>query len=222
MSLGLDLITIGYNNYAKISAMPGNATSYDAEALSTSWNEKALMVGVEFGWFVHDFWKLNIAGGVNIATKPGYAGLEGTIGNGSWSDNIGEIPNYNSVDAKASLAYTAAIGIDRYFKVRNVKNLMMYTGLRFGMAYGSNEIRTDKWEILGKSVAETWNMRAALTFGVDYFVMPSMYIGVSVDPFAYTYGVTSYKPQEGLNSLSADVHDYSAFAAPTIRLGFVF
>lgn len=214
--------TVGYNNYVTASAKAGNMTNYSAVALSPNWNNKQLMVGIEGGWFVHDFWKLSLAGGFNSSTKPGYAGLEGTIGNGSWSDNIGEIPNYNSVNAESSLSYTAAIGFDRYFKVRNVKNLVWYTGLRVGMAYGLHQLRSDDWQMLGKSVAETWNLRAGITFGVDYYVLPSMFVGVSVDPFAYTYGMTSYKPQEGLSRLSADTHDYSAFAAPTLRVGFKF
>ena len=180
------------------------------------------MVGIEGGWFVHDFWKLNIAGGFNSSTKPGYAEVEGTIDSGSYENNIGEIPTYNSINAESSLAYTAAVGVDRYFKVRNVKNLMWYTGLRVGFAYAHNQVQSDDWQMLGRSVAETWNLRAGITFGVDYYVLPSMFVGVSVDPFTYTYGMTSYRPQEGLGRLSADTHDFSAFAAPTIRVGFKF
>ena len=214
--------TVGYNNYVTASAKAGNLTNYSASAFSPNWNNKQLMVGIEGGWFVHDFWKLNIAGGFNSSTKPGYAEVEGTIDSGSYENNIGEIPTYNSINAESSLAYTAAVGVDRYFKVRNVKNLMWYTGLRVGFAYAHNQVQSDDWQMLGRSVAETWNLRAGITFGVDYYVLPSMFVGVSVDPFTYTYGMTSYRPQEGLGRLSADTHDFSAFAAPTIRVGFMF
>ena len=214
--------TVGYNNYVTASAKAGNLTNYSASAFSPNWNNKQLMVGIEGGWFVHDFWKLNIAGGFNSSTKPGYAEVEGTIDSGSYENNIGEIPTYNSINAESSLAYTAAVGVDRYFKVRNVKNLMWYTGLRVGFAYAHNQVQSDDWQMLGRSVAETWNLRAGITFGVDYYVLPSMFVGVSVDPFTYTYGMTSYRPQEGLGRLSADTHDFSAFAAPTIRVGFKF
>ena len=214
--------TVGYNNYVTASAKAGNLTNYSASAFSPNWNNKQLMVGIEGGWFVHDFWKLNIAGGFNSSTKPGYAEVEGTIDSGSYENNIGEIPTYNSINAESSLAYTAAVGVDRYFKVRNVKNLMWYTGLRVGFAYAHNQVQSDDWQMLGRSVAETWNLRAGITFGVDYYVLPSMFVGVSVDPFTYTYGMTSYRPQEGLGRLSADTHYFSAFAAPTIRVGFKF
>ena len=214
--------TVGYNNYVTASAKAGNLTNYSASAFSPNWNNKQLMVGIEGGWFVHEFRKLNIAGGFNSSTKPGYAEVEGTIDSGSYENNIGEIPTYNSINAESSLAYTAAVGVDRYFKVRNVKNLMWYTGLRVGFAYAHNQVQSDDWQMLGRSVAETWNLRAGITFGVDYYVLPSMFVGVSVDPFTYTYGMTSYRPQEGLGRLSADTHDFSAFAAPTIRVGFKF
>ena len=214
--------TVGYNNYVTASAKAGNLTNYSASAFSPNWNNKQLMVGIEGGWFVHDFWKLSVAGGFNSSTKPGYAAVEGTIDSGSYENNIGEIPTYNSINAESSLAYTAAVGVDRYFKVRNVKNLMWYTGLRVGFAYAHNQVQSDDWQMLGRSVAETWNLRAGITFGVDYYVLPSMFVGVSVDPFTYTYGMTSYRPQEGLGRLSADTHDFSAFAAPTIRVGFKF
>ena len=214
--------TIGYNNYVTVTAFSGISNSYSASAFSPNWNTKQMMIGIELGWFVHDFWKLTVAGGIIPSTKPGYAGVEGTIDSGSWNNNIGEIPSYSAINAESSLAYTAMLGVDRYFKLRNIKNLMLYTGLRFGTAYCNNQIKSEDWQNLGMSVAETWNLRAAVIFGVDYYVLPSMFVGVSVDPFAYTYGITSYKPQEGLNSLSADIHDYSAFAAPTIRVGFKF
>ena len=71
---------------------------------------------------------------------------------------------------------------------------------------------TDEYETMGKSTAETYNLRGAITFGVDYFVLPAMYVGVQVDPFAYTYNMTTYKPQEGLGNLSADSHNFSVLA----------
>lgn len=99
---------------------------------------------------------------------------------------------------------------------------MLYTGVRVGFAYGLNEMKYDEYEVMGKSTAETSNLRGALTFGVDYFVLPGMYVGCQVDPVSYTYNMTTYKPQEGLGNLSADSHNFSLLAAPTIKIGFKF
>ncbi|MGZ2655474.1 BT1926 family outer membrane beta-barrel protein, partial [Bacteroides fragilis] len=68
-------------------------------------------------------------------------------------------------------------------------------------AYGENEMKYDEETSMGKSIAESWNLRGALTIGVDYFVLPALYIGAQIDPFAYTYNKTTYNPQAGLGDL---------------------
>jgi len=95
-------------------------------------------------------------------------------------------------------------------------------GIRVGFAYGENEMKYDEETSMGKSIAESWNLRGALTIGVDYFVLPALYIGAQIDPFAYTYNKTTYNPQAGLGDLSADSHNYSVLAAPTFKIGFKF
>ena len=214
--------TVGYNSYASVTAQSGLLTNYEAAALSTNWSDKKLMVGFEGGWFFKDLWKLNLGGGLNFTNNPGYSAVPGTIDDnvGSAEDNMGEIPNYRAVADAQSFSYNVFAGVDRYLKIKKVPNLMPYLGVRVGFAYGLNEMKYDEYETMGKSTAETYNLRGAITFGVDYFVLPAMYVGVQVDPFAYTYNMTTYKPQEGLGNLSADSHNFSVLAAPTIKSGF--
>jgi hypothetical protein len=218
--------TVGYNSYASVVAQSGLLTDYEAAALSTNWTDKKLMVGFEGGWFFKDLWKLNLGGGVNFTNNPGYPSVPGTIDdtnrNNSAEENMGEIPNYRSVADAYSFSYHVYTGIDRYFKMRSMPNLMPYLGVRVGYSYALNEMKYDEYETMGKSNAETYNLRGSITFGMDYFVLPSMFVGIQVDPFAYTYNMTSYKPQEGLSTLSADSHNFSILAAPTIKLGFKF
>lgn len=215
--------TVGYNSYASVTAPSGLLTSYEAAALSTNWSDKKLMVGFEAGWFFKDLWKLNLGGGVNFTNNPGYSAVPGTMDeNASAEDNMGEIPTYRAVADASSLSCNVFAGVDRYFKIKNVPNLMWYTGLRVGFAYAQNRIKYDEYEALGKSVGETWNLRGAVTFGVDYFVLPALYVGAQIDPFGYTYNMTTYKPQEGLSNLDADSHNFSLLAAPTLKIGFKF
>ena len=212
-------VTVGYTTNNNIVAQPGNLTTYEVTPMTNSY----LTLGIEGGWFVADKWKLSLAGGVNFLNDPGYSGVPGTADeSASVEDNMGEIPNYRAVADAQSFNYTAAVGFDRYFNVKGVKNMMIYTGLRVGFIYGQSQKKYDEWTSMGKSVAETWNLRGAWTFGVDYFVFPNMFVGVSVDPVSYTYNVTTFVPQEGLGNLSADSHRFSAFAAPTLRMGFKF
>lgn len=215
--------TLGYNSYASITALPGTLTSYEAAALSTNWTDKKLMVGFEAGWFFKDLWKLNVGGGFNFTHNPGYTGVPGTMDESlSAEDNMGEIPTYRAVASAQSYAYNVSVGVDRYFPVKAVRNLMWYTGLRVGCSYAQNQQKYDEEVSMGKSVAETWNLRASATIGVDYYVLPALYVGAQIDPFSYTYNMTAYKPQEGLSTLDANSHNYSLLAAPTLKVGFKF
>ncbi len=215
--------TLGYNSYASVTALPGVLTNYEAAALSTDWTDKKLMVGFEAGWFFKEQWKLNLGGGLNFTNNPGYSAVPGTMDeSASVEDNMGEIPNYRAVADAQTFSYNVFAGIDRYFRMDKVSNLMWYTGARVGMAYAQNQMKYDEYVSMGKSVGETWNLRGSLTVGVDYFVLPAMYVGAQIDPLAYTYNMTTYKPQEGLGSLKADSHNFSMLAAPTVKVGFRF
>lgn len=214
--------TLGYNSYTEATALPGNLTDYEAAAFATDWSKKKLTVGFEAGYFVSDKWKLSLGGGINFTHNPGYADKPGTMTLGmSGEDMVGEIPSYRAVASQYSCTYNVAAGLDRYFST-SVKNLMWYGGVRVGMAYSLNEQKYDEWTAMGKSVGESWSLRGALTIGADYYVMKGMYVGASVDPFAYTYNMTSFRPQEGLARLSADSSNFAILAAPTVKIGFRF
>lgn len=208
-------VSVGHNSYSEIKALDGNQSLYEAESSSKS----KLMFGFEAGWFVHDFWKLSLGGGVNFSNNPGYSEVIGTVDE---DNTLGSIPSYRAVADQYSFSYNVTAGIDRYFKLNGVKNLMLYTGFRAGFNYGLNEKKYDEYTSMGKSNGETWNARAGLTFGADYYLFPNMYVGISVDPVTYTYNVTSYNPQEGLQTLKADSHNIKALASPTVRIGFMF
>jgi len=215
--------TLGYNSYTNVTALPGNLTDYEASAMPNIWSDKKLMVGFEAGYFVSDKWKLNLGGGLSFTHNPGYADVPGTIDQFTpdMNDLVGEIPNYRAVASQYSCVYNAVAGLDRYFAT-TAKNLMWYTGLRVGFAYSLNEQNYDEWTAMGKSVGETWNLRAGIAVGLDYYVLPALYVGASIEPFAYTYNMTTYKPQEGLKALEADGHTFSILAAPTLKIGFKF
>ncbi len=213
--------TLGYNSYTNVTALPGNLSDYEGEAATTLWSDKKLMVGFEAGYFISDKWKLNLGGGLNFTHNPGYADKPGTIDELSGDDTIGDIPNYRAVASQYSCTYNVFAGIDRYFST-GARNLLWYAGVRVGAAYSLNEKKYNEWTSMGKSIGESVNLRANLVLGIDYYVLPAMFVGVSIDPFAYTYNLTSYKPQEGLSNLSADSNSFSILAAPTLKIGFKF
>lgn len=213
--------TVGYNSYTSLSAPAGNLGDYNLQAVSTNWNDKQLMVGIEGGWFVSDLWKLTLGGGFSFTSNPGYAPVTGTIDGSADEAGDGSIPSYGAVANQNKLQFNVFTGIDRYFKTK-VNGLMPYLGVRVGYAYGQDKAVADDETWMGKSVAESFNIRGAITFGVDYFLTNAFFVGVQVDPFAYTYNMSTYKPQEGLGNLSADSHNFSVLAAPTLKVGFKF
>lgn len=213
-------VTVGYNSYTCQPALAGNMTDYTLQAISTSWSDKKLMVGFEGGWFVGDLWKLVLGGGLSFTSNPGYAPVPGTV-DGDSEAGDGSIPNYGAVANQNDLHFNVFTGIDRYFKTK-VCGLMPYLGLRVGYAYGQNTAVADDETWMGKSVGESFNIRGAIAAGVDYYFTDAFFIGAQVDPFAYTYNMTTLKPQAGLGNLSADSHNFSVLAAPTIKIGFKF
>ncbi len=213
--------TVGYNSYTNVSALPGNLANYEAAATPNMWNDKKLMVGFEAGYFLTSKWKLNLGGGLNFSHNPGYGDRPGTIDESTGGDWLGEIPNYRAVASQYTCNYNVFAGVDRYLNTA-VDNLKWYVGAQIGCSYALNEMKYDEWTSMGKSVGESVNLRGALTLGLDYYVLPGMFVGASIHPFAYTYSLLNYKPQEGLGTLQADCSSFSLFAAPTLKLGFKF
>ena len=213
-------VTAGYNSYTSLSAPAGNLTDYNLQAVSTNWNEKQLMLGIEGGWFFKDLWKAILGGGLSITSKPGYAPVPGTIDE-TTEVGDGSIPNYGAVANQSDLQFNVFAGVDRYFKSK-VSGLMPYVGGRIGYAYGQNTAKADDETWMGKSVAESFNIRCAAVVGVDYYINQALFIGAQIDGLAYTYNMSTYKPQEGLGNLSADSHNFSVLAAPTLKVGFKF
>ena len=216
--------TLGYNSYASIDTAPLFQSFYQTEAQSTNWSDKKLMVGFEAGWFVSDLWKLSLGGGLNFTNYPGHSGVPGTIdaANGDYDvyDMMGELPNLVAVADAQSFSYNVALGLDRYFKLNNVTNLMPYLGVRAGYAYGQKQKVYDEPYIMGKMAAESFNLRGAVAFGLDYYILPGFYLGAQIEPFAYTYNRTINRVQEGMELQSGNSHNFSLFAAPTIKVGF--
>ena len=216
-------LTLGYNATVMQEAAVGNLATYNGfQSQSTNWNDKALTVGIEGGWFFLDEWKLTLGGGMNITKKPGYTGVPGTADPTlSAEDNMGEIPTYGAVADQSFVQFNVYTGVDRYFKTK-VEGLYLYAGARVGYAYGRNSSFTDDETNMGKSVGEAFNIRGALTGGVDYFITDGLFVGAQIDPFAYTYNRSLIKPQEGLSNLDANSHNFGILAAPTLKIGFKF
>lgn len=212
--------TLGYNSYTGQNAL-GMSSDYRINAVNTNWFDSKTMVGIEGNWFFSNKWALRLGGGLGFTHTPGYSEVPGTVDDGG-SVADGDVPNYKSVGEGQNLQYNVFVGANHYFNLKKVRNLYLYTGGQLGFSYGQNQIKYEEEASMGKSVGEAYNMRVAFTTGIEYYFLPCMFGGFEVSPVAYTYNVTKVQPQAGLKDLSADSHNISVLAAPTIKIGFKF
>lgn len=215
--------TVGYNSYVGQNAPTATSeVMYEVAALSTDWFDNKLMVGVEGSWFFSDKWAWRFGGGLGFTNNPGYTEVPGTYDPETDEAGDGFVPSYRAVADGQNFRYNVYTGVSRYIQHNTLKNLYFHVGAQVGFAYALNQIRYDEATSMGKSIGEAFNIRGMINAGVDYYVLPGMFIGVEVNPFQYTYNMTSIKPQEGLANLSADSHNFGFLAAPTLKIGFKF
>ena len=212
-------LTAGPNSYLSVSAQPGMLTSYGTQALSAGWTDKALAFGVEGSLIFCDRWKLDVGGAFSYYNNPSRAMVPGTMGE---TYEMGEIPTYESVEAKINLNCLVNVAFSYYYRIAAVPNLRPYAGLAFQGGYASDLSAYNDYRAMGNSVAEAYTVSGGILTGVDYYFSRNFYVGASVEPFRYTYGVVKYRPQEGLSVLGADTHFMGAFAAPQLKIGFLF
>jgi outer membrane protein W len=212
-------LTAGANSYLNVSALPGMQTSYGTQALSVGWTDKTLAFGVEGSLIFCDSWKLDLGGSFSYYNNPAYEGLKGTMGD---TYEMGEIPSYEAVDAKFNMNWLAHLAWSYYFRIAAVPKLRPYVGLRVQGGYASDLSKSSFYQAMGVSAAESYTLAAGVLTGVDYYLGNNFFVGACVEPFRYTYGVVAYRPQEGLSTLAADTHFMGAFAAPQLKIGFVF
>lgn len=214
-------LTAGANSHLSVASLSGMQTSYGTQALSADWTDKALGLGIEGSLIFCDRWKLDLGGSFSNWNNPPYAIIPGTYVEGQGYEP-GEIPTYEAVDMQHKLNYQVYIAGSYYFRIKKVPALRPYAGLRFQASYAGSSLREQNYQAMGRSTAETYTLATGILTGVDYYFSRNFFVGMSVEPFRYTYGVIAYRPQEGLSLLAADTHFFGAFAAPQLKIGFLF
>lgn len=240
-------VTAGSNSHLSLNAQSGMLTSYQAMPLSVDWTDKALGLGIEGSLIFCDRWKLDLGGSLSGWNVPPRAMVPGTYsttpqvadipsssegldphstkGGSSESGSeyvMGEVPTYDAVNMQHKLNYTVYIASSYYFRIQNAPCLRPYLGLRFQASYAAASLREQDFESMGRSTAEAYTLASGVLFGVDYYFGRNFFVGASVEPFRYTYGVVAYRPQEGLSLAAADTHFFGVFAAPQLKIGFLF
>ena len=212
-------LTAGPSSYLNVSAQNGMLTSYGTQAMSVGWTDKALAFGAEGSLIFCDRWKLDLGGSYSYYNNPGYPDLPGTMGE---TYEIGEIPNYEAVEAKINMNWLAHLAFSYYFRIAAAPCLRPYLGVKVQGGYSSDVSMYNDYRAMGNSEGESYTITAGVLAGVDWYFSKNFFVGASVEPFRYGYGVVKYRPQEGLSVLGADTHFMGAFAAPQLKIGFLF
>lgn len=214
-------VTVGANGYAGVAALDGGLASYQMQASSVNWTDKTPAFGAEATMLVADRWKVDLGAMFQFSFNPGYQEVPGTAVNAA-AFEPGDIPSYRSVAADQKFSFLVYAAGSYYFSIPKIPALRPYAGLRLTYAYANDQQKYDELESMGISAAENFSLSAACIGGIDYFITPHFFIGASVDLVRYTYGVTQYRPQDGLAPLAGDTHYLGALGAPQIKIGFLF
>lgn len=213
--------TVGYNGYLNV-ATPAYASEYEMQALESLTFSSPVNVGFEGNWFLSDRVSLRFGGGFGYTYKPGYTSVPGTIGPDGDSWEEGGIPNYRAVGNATAMRWSAFVGVNHYWQVKSVPALHFFIGGQVGFSYGISEIKYDEEMSMGRSLSQAYSGRISFSAGADYYLLPSFFIGLEIQPVQYAYSVNGIRPQEGMKMLQADSHNFQFLAAPTLKVGFKF
>ena len=216
--------SLSYNTYHTPSA-PSASMLLENAALSNQWTSNPLMVGVDASWFFSDKWSIQAGGGFAYTYKPGYSerlGVTVDDPNDTQPDWSLDVPTYRAVANASDMSYSLFVGANHHWTFQSAPNLVLYAGARIGFSYGLSQAKYNEASSMGVSVAERSTFRVSAPLGVKYYVARSFFVGAEVSPVAYGYNLNTLRPQEGLASYSADSHEFSFLAAPTLKIGFRF
>lgn len=216
--------TVGYNGYVGM-ATPGYAPSYEIQALESLTFNNPVSVGFEGNWFMSKSVSLRFGGGLGYTYKPGYSSVPGTFTNDDtpetgWEN--GDIPEYRAVGNASSIRWNVYVGVNKYWQLKAVPALHFFIGGQVGFSYGLSQIKYNEEASMGKSLSQVYTSRISFSAGADYYLLPSLFIGLEVQPIQYAYNVSGIRPQSGMKLLQGDSHNIQFMAAPTIKIGFKF
>lgn len=213
-------VTAGASSYMNVAALEGTLASYETQALSVDWTDKGAAFGFEGSIVIKQNWKLDLGGTFTAGLNPGRPEYTGAIQGSIFEP--GDIPSYRAVATQSKMKYLAYLAASYYFTIPAVPALKPYVGLKASGSYAQNQKVYDEIDSMGVSVGETVAISGSVLLGVDYYITNNLFVGVGIDAARYTYGLTNYRPQEGLATLQADTHHMSALACPTLKIGILF
>lgn len=214
-------------------------------------NSLVNILGVQGKFFWQDCWSVSLSGGMSIGVTPSKNYIEPTVlDQDKYGNILNELPASKYVNATATNNWFVNVGTERYFKTGN-KRIFPYVGVNFGFQmarietnepYTGNMINIDNMTqtsagALGNvsdgtlvdqqvylpagKIGQMFALRGAALAGVEYNLMPGMFLALEFNPLSYRYDVIQIAPQ-GFGIYSLNHHNIKIFEMPTMRIGFRF
>lgn len=179
------------------------------------------MVGVRVGAYVHPQIDVNVLFGMNMHLTPSRDYIEG---DNSIPDMV--IPEQQYVNAEAEYALQTQLGANWHFNVKNPR-ISPYVGAVGGFNWARiNTVRPytgNDDDIVTPScqAGQAWAVQGGVTAGIDFQMLPGLFLGVEVHPAMYQFTVLELHPSLTEPYLVGN-HSIKFMSAPRVKLGFRF
>lgn len=222
-----------------------------ANTVSSDNNYFTNIIGGEVRYFITDRIAVNLSGGAIIRNAPDLQNVQYFYtnpystdlipGNDPATSNQGWIPQYGSIVADNSIETNVNLGGEYHFPSPRFNRLFPYVGAAVNyyysrrsqydpsVYYSSNYIYgsggTGGTDVLvydiGVRSAIVKGIGAQAVAGIDLYLIPGVYVGLSTRPVSYLYTQNGKIPGPGLESLKAESHTWSFFAQTFVKVGFI-
>jgi len=222
-----------------------------ANTIDANYNTLTNIVGGEVRYFITDRIAVNLSGGAIIRNAPDLQNVQYFYidpysvdlipGNDPSTSNQGWIPQYGSVVADNSIETNINLGGEYHFPSPRFNRLFPYLGANFNYYYSRRSMYdpsvyystnyifgsdgTGGTDVLvydiGVRSAIVKGIGAQTVAGIDLYLIPGIYVGLSTRPVSYLYIRDDKIPGPGLESLKSESHTWSFFAQTFIKVGFI-
>ena len=206
-----DESSVGFNGQETIYMNLGDMNS----------NAITNMVGVRVGAYVHPQIDVNVLFGMNMNLTPSRDYIEG-----DYTVPDMAIPEQQYVMAEAEYALQSQLGANWHFLTKNPR-ISPYVGAVAGFNWARiNTVRPytgDDEDIVKTScqAGQAWAVQGGVTAGIDFQMLPGLFLGLEVHPAMYQLTVLELHPTMTEPYLVGN-HSFKFMSAPRVKLGFRF
>lgn len=216
--------------------------------ISANSNSASNIIGGEARYFITDLIAVNLSGGAIIRNTPELQNVQYfyinpssstglTSGNDPSTSNQTWVPHYGSVVADNTIEANINAGGEYHFPSKRFNRLFPYLGANVNYYYSQRAMYdpsiyyqtstngTGDTDVLvydiGVRSSKVQGIGGQAVAGIDIYIVPGIFVGLSTRPVSYLYVWTDQNPGPGLESLQAKSSTWSFFSQTFIKVGFI-